>query len=78
MIQYAKSRYPQIYFFTSTNGLLLNTEEKLRKLVESGIDEITFSVDGATQETYVRYRRGGDFNKVDADHEAACRKSKKK
>ncbi len=64
MIHYAKSRYPHIYFFCSTNGLLLNTEEKLRKLVESGIDELTFSVDGAAQETYVRYRRGGDFDKV--------------
>lgn len=64
MIAYAKSRFPQIYLFTSTNGLLLNTEDKLRGLVESGIDEITFSVDGATQDTYVRYRRGGDFNKV--------------
>jgi hypothetical protein len=64
MIQYAKSRHPQIYLFTSTNGLLLNTDEKRRGLIESGIDEITFSIDGATQETYVRYRRGGDFNKL--------------
>lgn len=64
MIQYAKSRYPHIYLFTSTNGLLLNTDDKLLRLIESGIDEITFSVDGARQESYVRYRRGGDFNKV--------------
>lgn len=64
MIEYAKSHHPQIYLFTSTNGLLLNTDEKRRNLVRSGIDEITFSIDGATQETYVRYRRGGDFNKL--------------
>jgi hypothetical protein len=64
MIEYAKSRFPQIYLFTSTNGLLLNTDEKLRALTKSGIDEITFSIDGAMQETYVRYRRGGDFNKL--------------
>jgi hypothetical protein len=64
MIAYAKSRYPQIYLFTSTNGLLLNTDDKLRRLVQSGIDEITFSIDGARQESYVRYRRGGDFNKL--------------
>lgn len=64
MIQYAKSRYPHVYLFTSTNGLLLNTDDKLRRLVESGIDEITFSVDGARQDSYVKYRRGGDFNKV--------------
>jgi hypothetical protein len=64
MISYAKSRHPQIYLFCSTNGLLLNTEDKLQRLVSSGIDEITFSVDGARQETYEIYRRGGDFRKV--------------
>ena len=64
MIEYAKSRHPHIYLFCSTNGLLLNTEEKLQKLVRSGIDELTFSIDGAKQETYQIYRRGGDFNKV--------------
>ncbi|MGH9857261.1 MAG: radical SAM protein, partial [Acidobacteriota bacterium] len=53
-----------IYLFCSTNGLLLNTEDKLQRLVSSGIDEITFSVDGARQETYEIYRRGGDFRKV--------------
>jgi MoaA/NifB/PqqE/SkfB family radical SAM enzyme len=64
MISYAKSRYPHIYFFCSTNGLLLNTEEKLQRLVRSGIDELTFSIDGAKQDSYQIYRRGGDFNKV--------------
>lgn len=64
MIEYAKSRYPHIYIFTSTNGLLLNTDEKLQSLVRSGLDEITFSIDGASQETYQIYRRGGDWNKV--------------
>jgi hypothetical protein len=64
MISYVKSRYPHVYLFCSTNGLLLNTEAKLQGLVESGIDEITFSVDGARQESYQIYRRGGNFNKV--------------
>src|SRR5262249_21338735 len=43
MIRYVKSKFPHVYLFTSTNGLLLNTDDKLRRLVESGIDEITFS-----------------------------------
>ena len=64
MIHYVKSRHPHVYLFCSTNGLLLNTEEKLQRLVESGIDEITFSVDGARQESYEIYRRGGNFQKV--------------
>jgi Radical SAM superfamily/Iron-sulfur cluster-binding domain len=64
MISYAKTRHPQLYLFCSTNGLLLNTEDKLQRLVRSGIDEITFSVDGARQDSYQKYRRGGDFEKV--------------
>ncbi|MBI2838549.1 MAG: SPASM domain-containing protein [Acidobacteria bacterium] len=64
MIRYAKTRHPHIYFFGSTNGLPLNTDEKLRELVLAGMDEITFSVDGASQKVYSIYRRGGDFDKV--------------
>jgi radical SAM family protein/iron-sulfur cluster protein len=61
MIEYAKSRFPSLYVYTSTNGLLLD-EEKTSRLVQSGLDEITFSVDGTDQETYERYRCGGDYN----------------
>jgi hypothetical protein len=32
--------------------------------VRSGIDEVTFSIDGATPESYVKYRRRGDFDKA--------------
>ncbi len=63
MIEHVKSRYPHIYLYTSTNGLLLN-EEKIARLVRSGIDEVTFSVDGADQGTYGRYRQGGDLARV--------------
>ncbi len=63
MIEYIKEKFPHIYLYTSTNGLMLNNE-KIKRLVTSGIDEITFSVDGPDQRTYVRYRKGGDFNKV--------------
>ncbi|MFN2446343.1 MAG: radical SAM protein [Vicinamibacterales bacterium] len=61
MCEYIKTRYPHIYLYTSTNGLAL-TEEKARRLVHSGIDEVTFSVDGATAESYVRYRQRGNFD----------------
>jgi hypothetical protein len=63
MIEHVKKKYPRIYLYTSTNGLLLD-EKKISRLAESGIDEITFSVDGADQRTYARYRQGGDFAKV--------------
>jgi hypothetical protein len=63
MIEYVKKEYPHVYLYTSTNGLLLN-KEKISRLARSGIDEVTFSIDGADQGTYGRYRRGGDLAKV--------------
>src|SRR4029077_3484170 len=36
--------------------------ESARRLVHSGIDEVTFSIDGATQDSYVKYRQRGDFD----------------
>ncbi len=63
MVEYIKSRYPHVYLYTSTNGLAL-TEEGARRLAHSGIDEVTFSIDGATPESYVKYRQRGDFDKA--------------
>lgn len=63
MIEYIKQKYPHIYLYTTTNGLLLDAE-RIKRLVHSGLDEITFSVDGPDHKTYVRYRQGGDFEKV--------------
>ena len=61
MCEYIKKRFPHIYLYTSTNGLMF-TEESAKRLVHSGIDEVTFSVDGATQESYVQYRQRGKFD----------------
>jgi Radical SAM superfamily/Iron-sulfur cluster-binding domain len=63
MCEYIKSRFPHIYLYTSTNGLAL-TEEQVRRLVHSGIDEVTFSIDGATADSYVKYRQRGNFEKA--------------
>jgi hypothetical protein len=63
MCEYIKSRFPHIYLYTSTNGLAFS-EEQVRRLVRSGIDEVTFSIDGATPDNYVKYRRRGDFDKA--------------
>jgi hypothetical protein len=53
MCEYIKARFPHIYLYTSTNGLAFS-EAQVRRLVHSGIDEVTFSIDGATQESYAR------------------------
>ena len=61
MCEYIKGRFPHIYLYTSTNGLMF-TEESAKRLVHSGIDEVTFSIDGASQDTYVQYRQRGKFD----------------
>jgi len=63
MCEMVKRDHPQIYLYTSTNGGAL-TEEAARRLVRSGIDEVTFSIDGASQDVYARYRQRGQFDKV--------------
>ena len=63
MIEYIKEKYHHIFLYTSTNGLMLD-EAKIKRIVQAGLDEITFSVDGVDQESYSRYRQGGDFNKI--------------
>ena len=61
MCEYIKTNFPHIYLYTSTNGLAFN-EQQARRLVHSGIDEVTFSIDGATPESYARYRQRGKFD----------------
>ena len=63
MCEYIKSKFPHVYLYTSTNGLAFN-DDSVRRLVHSGIDEVTFSIDGATPESYAAYRRRGDFGKA--------------
>ena len=63
MCEYIKAAFPHIYLYTSTNGLAFS-EEQVRRLVRSGIDEVTFSIDGATPDSYVKYRKRGDFDKA--------------
>lgn len=46
-----------------TNAQIL-TKVKALELLESGVDEIMFSVDGASQEVYERIRRGLSYERV--------------
>ena len=61
MVRYARSK--NILTSTSTNGQLLN-DALARDIVESGLDKLIVSIDGATQETYEAYRVGGKLEKV--------------
>jgi MoaA/NifB/PqqE/SkfB family radical SAM enzyme len=61
MCEYIKTSFPHIYLYTSTNGLAFS-ETEARRLAHSGIDEVTFSIDGATAESYSQYRQRGRFD----------------
>ncbi|MDY6800668.1 MAG: radical SAM protein [Bacteroidota bacterium] len=61
IITYAHQQ--NIYTCTSTNGHFI-THENAQKIIESGLDKIIISVDGVNQETYEKYRKGGELQKV--------------
>lgn len=61
-IEYAKQH--RIYVISSTNGHFLNSDDICRKVVSSGLDQLIISLDGADQQTYQKYRTGGNFNRV--------------
>jgi radical SAM protein with 4Fe4S-binding SPASM domain len=52
-----------IYTITSTNAHYLN-DENAKKTIESKLDKIIISIDGATQQSYEQYRIGGQIDKV--------------
>ena len=62
MVRMAKAH--GITTITSTNGHFIRSREEAEDVVDSGLDEIIVSLDGATPETYVKYRVGGDFDRV--------------
>jgi radical SAM protein with 4Fe4S-binding SPASM domain len=61
MISYAKRK--KIFVNLSTNSNFLD-EEVAKKMINSGLDEVIISMDGASEETYKTYRKGGDFKKL--------------
>jgi MoaA/NifB/PqqE/SkfB family radical SAM enzyme len=62
MIYYAKQK--NIRVIMGTNAHFLKDDKDRRALIMSGIDEIYFSLDGAEQRTYEKYRKRGDFSVV--------------
>jgi radical SAM protein with 4Fe4S-binding SPASM domain len=61
MISYAKKK--KIFVNLSTNSNFL-TKEMAGKLINSELDELIISLDGASEETYKQYRKNGNFNKI--------------
>lgn len=61
MIRYLKGR--NVFVNTVTNATLL-THDVCKRIISSGLDEISISIDGATANTYERIRVGANFKEV--------------
>lgn len=57
------ARQKNIYTTMSANGHFLD-DDNAHKLVASGLNRLVVSIDGTDQETYRKYRIGGDLEKV--------------
>jgi len=51
------------YVYITTNGNALN-EYKIKKIIDSGLDSIKFSIDSATKETYENIKIGASWDKL--------------
>lgn len=61
MVNYAKNKGLKVSMVTN---LTLVSEEKLKGLIEAGLDLLSISVDGATKETFESIRVGAVFEEV--------------
>ncbi len=62
MIKYAREN--NIYVTVNTNGHFIKTDSDAENIINSRLNAIIFSVDGAAEDTYKLYRSGGDFSTV--------------
>lgn len=73
MIKYAAKN--NLHTMLSTNCSLL-TQEKTEQLLNSGLGEIRFALDGLDKVSFEAFRKGGDFALVKNNIEYFCRRKK--
>ncbi len=61
MVHYAHQK--KICTVVTTNGMLLNRENS-QKMIDSKLDVLYISIDGATSESYLKYRKNGNFDQI--------------
>jgi wyosine [tRNA(Phe)-imidazoG37] synthetase (radical SAM superfamily) len=66
-IRVLKQEHPALRIFTSTNGVLVDSQAKRQAAL--AMDRVYFSIDGCDQETAQRYQVGTDFT---AAYEYLC------
>ena len=69
MIKYASER--NLHTMISTNASLLS-EEKSRAILNSGLGEIRFALDGLTKQSFEAFRTGGNFEQVVGNIKRFC------
>jgi MoaA/NifB/PqqE/SkfB family radical SAM enzyme len=62
MVNYLHQK--KIVSVVSTNGHFIRNESEADDIIKSGLDEMIVSFDGADQETYSKYRVGGNIEQV--------------
>ena len=72
-LQTVRRQRPDVLLHTSTNGLALNPKKIEALAAEPLIDLIVFSIDGAWEESYRRYRVNGNLQRALANMEALVR-----
>ncbi|MBN2132826.1 MAG: SPASM domain-containing protein [Sedimentisphaerales bacterium] len=61
MIEYAKARNVYVDLYTN---LQIDNDDMIEGLVDSGLDAVLISCDGATRDVYEKYRVNGDFDRL--------------
>ncbi|MBI3021753.1 MAG: radical SAM protein [Candidatus Omnitrophica bacterium] len=62
MIRFARARH--LWVRSVTNGSLLHLANNYQQVIDADVCEFHVSIDGATQQTYEKIRRGGQFERV--------------
>ncbi len=72
MLLHLRETCPDVFVVTSTNGIPLARAERAVKLVRARPNRVTFTISGASQETYARYHVNGKFAQAFAGMENVC------
>ena len=67
-----KSIRPHLPIVLATNGSAM-TENNVRRLIEIGLDELSYSFDAGDRENYKRLIQVDDFTKVESNLEMVCK-----
>ncbi|GAA5445415.1 GTP 3',8-cyclase [Microbulbifer sp. NBRC 101763] len=70
IVSYLKSN-TQAKVIISTNGSLAD-KKRTKKLLELGLDDLIFAIDGTTQDVFSQYRVGGDLEEILTNLKDCC------